>query len=496
MTVVRKQAGALSAALLVVAVAAGAEAQNAREGRRLPWAGNLAAAADLSAAYSEHPLVSQVRGVGYLTLLDRERVLSERLPTDRALAAVDACGPSGVAANDVAKALAVAVHARVSIGPSGALLRRQVPLTELRARHALVLGWARLLAASKPGDLLVRGKDFRDAGAVQLLTHAASLAPDQQAAGLALALAQATAGPRKGKVACRNFQAVQRAARAPGKESVRLDAADRAAAAVATLGESCSKREIEAFAAPIQLPPPLPEPTEDPGEASGRGSRPASDGDVGLGQAFVLAAPFFKGYLDDPTVRLVATGQRLDEVTLAELLARDRTGDLALAATNASVLVRSLSPPLVFVEVRNAVLRRHGLLDAPADKVATLRLSALRPPEAVSLAYSRAVWPTNPARVDLPGDPPALEASPRQLFEQARRLAPADAALGPVIAMGWLVDVERAVEACRPRERAESLAFVIRKGTLPAAAREPLLQALDGIVARCPAGGRPGGAGR
>ena len=55
--------------------------------------------------------------------------------------------------------------------------------------------------------------------------------------------------------------------------------------------------------------------------------------------AFVVATPVFKGWLDDPLIARLAAGAQLDAPLLVEAMRRDPSGDLAIVAQNAGVLL-------------------------------------------------------------------------------------------------------------------------------------------------------------
>ena len=97
-------------------------------------------------AYSDHPLVLAVRSQGYLAILDREKVLDKRFPTDRAWAVIDAVGADGVSRHAVDAFVTQGLLARLAIGPSGALKARDIDVAQLDGRQAFVLGWLRALA--------------------------------------------------------------------------------------------------------------------------------------------------------------------------------------------------------------------------------------------------------------------------------------------------------------------------------------------------------------
>ena len=439
--------------------------------------------------YSSHPAVTEARRTGYLTLATEARTLSPGLPLDRALAVVSAMSATKARKFKVAKRLVRALRTRHSIGPSGAMLNKTIPATKLRPREALLLGWA--LAREAGGNrrtLAQRSAAIRDAGALQLLEQAAAALPKHQAAQLALALARATVAPRSGKRACEAHQAVQKAARDGGTASVQLAIAEAAVASTATLGRKCSKAVRRSFKLAIQLPPPPAEPRHVVARV-GRPSRPAlsATNDGGQGIAFAVMAPVFKGYLAIPLVAQLVRQTRLDDVMLWRLMQKDASGDATLAALNASVLMRRLAPDDTFEVAVQAVLRLRGQLGATPAQVAALKVSNLSGPQAMAIAYARALQGRG-LEAEIPGDPSILQASPRQLFAHARQRVPANASLGPILRLAHNVDVQRQASPCAARERAEATGFVIGKSALPGPAKGALAAAMTTVQRQCTAG--------
>jgi hypothetical protein len=194
--------------------------------------------------------------------------------------------------------------------------------------------------------------------------------------------------------------------------------------------------------------------------------------------AFVVSAPVFRGWLQDPWVAQVVARAPLDDALADALFAADRTGDRLLAALNAAGLVQRRSGRELEDWLWRAVRRRHAV-----DAAAPVNVAQLGGVEAVALAYAGALdhrGLATPAESD-----DAARALPARLFAHGRSLLPGDALLGPLLANGHLVDVERARSACGARQRVDALRFVIHKGALPTAARVALVQALDAVAAQC-----------
>ncbi len=241
--------------------------------------------------FANHPTVAKVRGAGYLTVLTRERAMSRYTPMDRSLAIIDAVGAKNAVKYGVDKALTRALRARKSLGPSGALLNKDIPATTLDGRQAMLLGWVRALSAGKAKQLKRTGTTIRTAGALQLLEMAAAKSPDAQAPQLALAVARAALAPRRGKKACAAYVAVEQAARDPRKAAVVLAVAERAVKSVKKLRKSCKSKQLGKFRRPISLPAPA----APPARKGALTFRPSSrTGDVyRKGVAFTVAAPVF-----------------------------------------------------------------------------------------------------------------------------------------------------------------------------------------------------------
>lgn len=213
--------------------------------------------------------------------------------------------------------------------------------------------------------------------------------------------------------------------------------------------------------------------------SAGGAVRDARAEDARVEVAFVVSAPIFRGWLQDPWVSQVVARAPLDDALADALFAADRTGDRLLAAINAAVLVQRRPVREVEKWLWRAVRRRHGL-----DAAATVGVAQLGGPEAMAIAYAGALDQrglATPPDVD-----DAALALPARLFAHGRSLLPGDALLGPLLANGHLVDVERARGACAARQRVDALRFVINKGALPTAARAALVQALDAVAAQCP----------
>lgn len=444
--------------------------------------GPLTVRAQLHEAYVDMPLVEEVRNAGYMTVVQRERVLDKRFPADRALAVIDAVGIEGARRNSVDRFVTLGLQARLTLGPSGALKKHDVGIGNLEPRQALVLGWIRaLIAGDDRAQLLRRGQSLEKAGAIQLLEQAVKLAPDQQAPRVALALATAAAQP-EAKKACQNAVSLQKAARDGGKESIRLASAERVVQLALPLQKTCRPGDVAAFQVPVQLPPPLAEPggrAMNRAEAMANGAQPQQ-----VSVAFVVLAPVFGGWLADAAVAKVAGRTRIDEAMVEDVLKRDPTGDLAVALVNAAVLMQRISADDAAEVVWLALVRRHGLGEAALDKQKALKIQQLTGPEAMTLGYAFAMA-GHGLKARSPGSDAALTATPQQLFAFGRSLLPASALLGPVMAMAHLIDLDRAGDLCAPMKRVDALRFVINKANLPDGPRRALLQALATVEGQC-----------
>jgi hypothetical protein len=434
----------------------------------------LPAAVHVYEAYAEQPLVAAVRAQGYLALLDREKLLDKRFPTDRAWAVVDAVGADGVARHAVDAFVAQGLLARLAIGASGALRPRDINVDELDARQAFVLGWLRALAAGNDTRRLLRRSDLvTDAGPLQLLELAAHKAPGVQAIRAAYAIVRAVADADP-KNACQHAVVLARLARDGGTESLRLSAAERVDALAHELGAACHNREMAELRAPIQLPPPLPEQTVHmrPGtvQAAGPTSTP-----------FFVVAPFFKGWLTDPLIAGLMGGGTLDAQLLTEAMKRDKTGDLAIVALNATVLLGRQNPTMTAEVTWEAIATKHG---AKADLDATvLPLAQLTPQEATVYAYAQALMPQPLSGGEDPADARLLRAA--TLFAAAKGKLPSAATLGPLMALGHNVDLGSLGGPCSVAEQEDALRGVALRATLPEAGRQPLIQALDMLLRQC-----------
>jgi hypothetical protein len=443
-------------------------------------------------AYTDHPQVAGVRNQRTLTLEAREWALRDDLPADRALAVIDALGPEAARRQQLDRFVFLGIAARLVIGPSAALQPDRLLVTETTARHALLLGWARALVdAAEPARLLRRSPQLAQAGAIQLLERAAELAPGLQAAQLALAAARVAASPAD----CGAHTALAAAARADLAQTVRLAAAESVIhwlkVQATALPATCVlvKERATRLDAPVQLRPPLAEPGPQsgpqPGQGAGRPSRTAPSADQGqrvFGAVFVVAAPFFRGWMDEPLVRNLALRTPLDEVALATTLASDRHGDRSLAVLNASLHNRRVG---VFGHADlgwRAVLRAKGLAEADEGQQGRLKVTDLTPVEALVLGYAYAIA-NRPATAG--ASALARDASPEALFAHARGGLPMDSVLGQVIAPALQVD--RETVPCQAASRAEALRVVVGKATrLPVAAAAALVSALQTVEAACP----------
>lgn len=445
----------------------------------------------IASAHAEHPTVAEVRRAGYMTILTRERALSDGLPAHLAWAIADAVGDKGARKNKVDEAVTRALRARHTIGPSGALLDKSLAFDVLDAREALVLGWLRLLTAKDNKARTRRHPLLTEAGPVQLLEHAVARAPGEQTHHLALEVARALAGKRKGKLACAAWLAVQTQARDPRQRSAGLAAAEAALKRVRKLGVTCSRAQRSKFTRSFGLPAP---PAERKVKKVAMDAPAPEVFDAGHreGVAFTVLAPVFKGYLGLPEVRQVASWSRLDADVIGKLLNSDRTGDQLVAAINAAITLKRASPLDMLNATWKVVASRHRTARARASD---LRLSMVSGPEAVALAYAKAVTGAGLDTLEGGGDVAALRATPRQLFARARSVLPANAALGPIMAMAHTVDLQRQAGPCRADARAESLIFVVGKSALPEVSRKPLLAALHAVRNQCKMAraGRPDG---
>lgn len=432
-------------------------------------------------AYADHPLVAEVRSQRTLTLANRELALRDELPADRALAVIDAVGTEAVRRQQLDRFVLIGIAGRLAVGLSGALHPDNVPLSQATARHALLLGWARTLAdGDKPVQLLRRSTRLAEAGAVQLLERAAELAPASQAARLALATARVAAAPRAD---CTAWTALAEAARLQVAEPVRLAAAESALqwlkGQLSALPAACvlvTERSSRLDAA-LQLAPPV---AEDAQSRGGRLPATAQGPERTFGAVFVLAAPLFKGWLDDPLVRNLALRTPLDETALAGALAADPTGDRSIAILNASLHNRRIG---VFGHASlawHALLRAKGLIDADEGQQGRLKISDLTPVEAAVLGYAYAIA-NRPASAA--AQVSARDASPEALFAHARGNLPLGAVAGPLVMLGLQVD--RETSPCQAATRAEALRVVAGKSKLPAAALQQLVAALQTVELGC-----------
>lgn len=428
-------------------------------------------------AYIDHPLVLAVRSQGYLAILDREKVLDKRFPTDRAWAVLDAVGGEGVGRHAVDAFMAQGLLARLAIGPSGALKAHDIAVARLDARQAFALGWLRALAAN--GDskkLLRRSTKVSDAGALELLEHAEKLAPTVQAIRLAHELVATVADP-DARNACGHAVRLAKLARDGGAESVRLAAAERVDALARYLGTACAGREMADVAASIQLPPPPPELAPGqraPSKQSTAAPPPAST-------PFVVTAPVFRGWLTDPLVAKVAGGARVDAAILQEALQRDATGDLAIVVLNATALTGRQTADQTADVAWQAVAARHGVTGDPT--AVPIALATLTPAEATVYGYAQALKPQGIAQKEDLGN--ARPLSPATLFAAAKGKLPSAATLGPLMALGHNIDLEREPNHCRPIDLEDALRGVVLRANLPEAARQPLVQALDTLLGQC-----------
>lgn len=435
----------------------------------------------VAAVYADHPLVAEVASRGWLSLEQRATVLYSELPIDRAWAVVDAVGAEGVRRHAQDRALLLAVAAKGQVGPSGAVGVQDVRTDQLDARSALLLGWVRALASDR-ATLRQTSDRLAQAGALQLLQLAAKLRPDWQAAALAAAVVEVAASAQPN---CGQLAAVLRAARNGEGHAVRLavaENADRIARTwLAKAAQACPAATVPALQGRIALPAPPPE-TAPPAH----GQRPPPPPDRGAappGDAFVAAAPVFRGWMHDPTVRKMVLRTPLDDPTLFAALQQDPTADIALATINAAYHARRTGAFNLADLTWRAVVRAQGLAEAPEEQQNRLKLSELTPQQALILGYGLALG--SGARQTGTGAPLALQATASALFQHARGGLPLDAKLGPVLMLGHLID--REPDKCAAARRAEALRVIVAKTDLPLAARSALTDVLLVFEKACPA---------
>lgn len=277
--------------------------------------------------------------------------------------------------------------------------------------------------------------------------------------------------------ACGHAVRLARIARDGGTESIRLAAAERIDATAHALATSCAAQELASLSSPIQLPPPPPEMAPGqraPSKESTAAPPPAST-------PFVVTAPVFKGWLRDPLIARLAGGARLDAQLLAEAMQRDATGDLAIVAINAAALVARQTATQTADVAWQAIVSRHGIrgdLDA-----ARIGLAQLTPQEAIVYGYAQSLKPQGIAVKEDRAN--ARPLSPGTLFEAARGKLPSAATLGPLMALGHNIDLEREPNHCRPIDLEDALRGVVLRANLPEPARQPLVQALDTLLGQC-----------
>ena len=440
----------------------------------------LVASLGVAAVYADHPLVAEVASRRWLSVEQRATLLYTDLAIDRAWAVVDAIGAAGVAQHAQDRAMLLAVAARAQVGPSGAIAVADVRTSQLDARGALLFGWVRALVGDRAA-LLRTSERLQDAGALQLLALAQRLQPNWQATQLALAVVQAAAVQRP---QCGHAAAVQRAARHAGSHAVRLavaENADRMARGwVAQAGGPCATADQAELRRPIALPPP---PPESEVVRNQRPPPPPDRGEAPPGDAFVAAAPVFRGWLDDPAVRKLVLRTPLDEPTLFALLQQDPSGDRTLAAINAAYHARRTGAFNLGDLTWRAVVRAQGLAEVDPAQQARLKLVELKPQQAMVLAYGLVLG--SGARAVAPGTGLALQATVAELVAAARGGLPLDAKLGPVLALAHFVDSEPV--PCKAARRAEALRVTLAKTDLPMAAQQALLGPLRTVEQACPA---------
>lgn len=435
--------------------------------------------AQIAGAYADHPLVAAIAGRGWLLAEDRQAILAPDLPVDRAWAAVDALGGDRARAHGAVRYLLLGVAARLSPQVSAGPAADSVRTSQLDARAALMLGWAKLLA-DPIGAARRRDERAIASGSLELLSRARAGMPHDQAANLAWALAEAAASEPN----CADALALLQAARRPGQRAVRLAAAERADAAarawVAGAGKDCASAAWQAMSAPIQLPPPVAEAVDPPR------TRPPPPGRAGDPDALlVVGAPFFRGYVGDPVVRTLLGRAALYEAQLVEALTGDPNGDRTLAVLNAALHGRRTGAWNLADLAWRAVIRAQGLAEADPEQQRRLKVAELKPVQALVLAYSLAIG--QGARPTVPDSPLAIQASVETLFAATKGALPLDAKLGPLVALGWLVDSDRGGDLCKTARRAEALRVTVGKTELPAPAAAAFVEGLMAVEAGCPA---------
>ncbi len=439
----------------------------------------LVALARIASSYDDHPLVATVAQRGWLQADERHALLTSGVPVDRTWAVVDALGGARIHAHGAVRYLLLGVAARLSPQASAALGADDVRTRQLDGRAALAVGWAKALseppaAARRRDDLAVR------TGSLDLLARARDALPHDQTAHLAWALAQAGASPPN----CADALDILQSARKPGQRAVRLAAAERADAAarnwVRTVGLTCESAAWKAASAPIQLPPPAPE------QAEQSGVRPPPPQRAGEPEAtLVVGAPFFRGYVEDPVVRSLLGRIPLHEMQLHEVLAADGNGDRTLAVLNAALHGRRTGAWNLADLTWRAVVRAQGLAEADAEQQDRIKVAELKPVQALVLAYTLTIG--QGARRTAPHSPLAVQADVETLFAATKGALPLDARLGPLVALGWLVDSDRGRDPCRAARRAEALRVTIGKTDVPAAAAAAFIEGLRAVEAACPA---------
>jgi hypothetical protein len=478
--------------VLPLALFAGVRPVFAAEPRAVPELG-------LATDYATQPVVAEVRRAQLWDDATLRLVQHPAMPLDRVLAVADALEPSAVRRHHLASVVTAQLASYHAVGASGALKARDIRVADLAAGEALALGWLRLLALDngqlgpQAGNRGGSGVRLTNASPLDLLDHAAASAPNDQTPHVALALAlwltrtrqtppaKATAAGRTAAdpQRCVLAASLARVATEPRSISLPKSVAYRVAELARSGAAGCSG--VDAWPFPTQWPAPAPEPADV--VATGR-PPPVSAGPSGqphrFGEAFVLTAPFFRGWLQDPAVQAVATRKRLLQSELLAVLAADPTGDRTVVVLNAALHLAAISGWDLDSQMWAAITARHP---QPAGNP-PLTTSQLTSAEALALGYARglaAAWQHPPQ----PGGG-ARTALPQELLDAARSGASMDALLAPLLWQLLAIDRERSSDPCRAADRAEALSVALLRGQrLPPAAQTVVQQALTTVQQAC-----------
>jgi hypothetical protein len=453
----------------------------------------------LATDYATQPVVAEVRRAQLWDDATLRLIQHPTMPLDRVLAVADALEPAAVRRHRLAIVVTAQLASYHAVGASGALKARDIRVADLAAGEALALGWLHLLAldnghlAPQAGNRGGSGARLIHASPLDLLHHAAASAPNDQTPQVALALAlwltrtrqtptaKATAAARAAAdpQRCGLAAALARVANEPCSISLPKAVAYRVAELARSGGAGCSG--ADGWPLPTEWPAPAPEPTEV--VATGR-PPPVATGPSGqphrFGEAFVLTAPFFRGWLQDPAVRAVATRRRLLQSELLAVLAADPTGDRTVVVLNAALHLAAISGWDLDSQMWAAITVRHP---QPAG-TPPLTTSQLTAAEALALGYARGLagaWQQAPQPAG-----GARTALPQELLDAARSGASMDALLAPLLWQLLAVDRERTNDPCRAADRAEALSVALQRGQrLPPAAQTVVQQALTTVQQSC-----------